>query len=164
MFSAVDTIAQMSGSSTLLPGEEIFLESAKLSLRLTNFRVCHRSTVFPNPQFVSLSLEAIAAAGLRTVSWLWMLVVAGILLVLALVLAQLPFGVGNPFAGALLFLAILFVILYFVTRERSLFIESMGGYRILVPCKGLSLEECSSMVQAIHRAKLYFLRRLAREP
>jgi hypothetical protein len=153
----------MAGSLTLLPGEEIYLESAKVPLQITNFRVCQRTTIFTNPQLESITLEAIASVGLRTVSWPWLIVLAGILLLLALLLTQLPYGTGNIIAGGSLFGAVLLVVLYFATRERNLYVESMGGSRMWVACKALSLEECCYMINAIHRAKLEFLRRLPGE-
>ena len=154
----------MSGSFTLLPGEEIYLESPKVPLILTNFRVCHRFIHFPDPQFDSITLESIASTGLRTFSHLWLLILAGLLFLLALGIAQQPFGEGNNAAGQLTLIAVVLVVIYFLTRRRSIVVESAGSFLMRVPAHALSLEECYFMIHAIDRAKLEFLQKLPEQP
>jgi hypothetical protein len=154
----------MSGSFALLPGEEVYLESLKVPLILTNFRVCHRYTYFPNPQVDSITLEAIASTGLRTISWPRLLIIAGVLFLIALAVAQQPFGVGNDAAGVLTGIGALLVVIYFFTRLRSIVVESAGGFLMQVPARDLSLDECYFMIQAIDRAKLEFLEKVPEQP
>jgi hypothetical protein len=154
----------MSGSFTLLPGEEVYLESPKVPLTLTNFRVCHRYIYYPDPQSDSITLEAIASAGLRTISRPWLLIIAGLLFLLALAAGQQPYGTGNSPAGFLTFLAVVLVVIYFLTRRRTIVVESAGGFLMQVPARELSLDECYFMLQAIDRAKLEFLAKLPQQP
>lgn len=154
----------MSGSLTLLPGEEICLESPKVALTLTNLRVCHRYTFIVDPQLDSITLESVASVGLRTISWLWMLFVAGGLMLMAILVAQMPYGTGGDAAGGLALLGVVFIILYFATRRRYIIVESHGSFQMLVPSRDLSLDECYFMIHAIQRAKLEFLNKLPQEP
>ena len=154
----------MSGSFTLLPGEEVYLESSKVPLTLTNFRVCHRYIFYPDPQYDSITLEAIASTVLRTISRLWLLISAGVLFLLALAAGQQPFGRVNSAAGFLTFVAVGLVVIYFLTRRRTIIVESAGGFLMQVPARELSLDECYFMVQAIDRAKLEFQAKLPQQP
>lgn len=154
----------MSSSLTLLPGEEIYLESPKVAMVLTNFRVCHRYTHYPDHQYDSITLEAIASTGLRTRSWLWLLILAVVLFLIALAVAQQPYGAGTNAAGGLVVIAALLVVIYFLTRSRNIIIESAGGWMMHVPASSLSLDECYFMIHAVDRAKLEFLRKLPEQP
>ena len=154
----------MSGSFTLLPGEEIYLQSPKVALLLTNFRVCHRYELYPDPQYDSITLEAIASTGLRTVSWTRLLIFAALLLLIAIAVAQQPDGSGNNAAGFLALLAMLLVVIYFLTRKRRIIIESAGGWMMQVPASNLSLDECYFMIHAVDRAKLEFLHKVPQQP
>lgn len=154
----------MSGSLSLLPGEEVCLESPKVALTITNLRVCHRYTYLVDPQFDSITLEAVASVGLRTISWLWMLVAAGALLLLALLAVQVPYGAGNNAAGWLSILGLGFIALYFITRQRYIVVESDGGFRMMVPTRALTLDECYYMIHSIDHAKLEFLHILPLKP
>lgn len=122
----------------MLPGEEVYLESSKVPLQLTNYRVCHRYTFFPDPQFDSITLEAIASTRLRTISWLWLLAVAGFFLLVGLLLAQDQTGMAAGVRGTFFFLALLFIAAYFLSRKKYLLIESKGGFLMRVPAKDLT--------------------------
>jgi hypothetical protein len=154
----------MSGSLTLLPGEEVYLESSKLTLQLTNLRVCRRYDLYPDPQFDSITLEAIASTGLRTRSHPGLLFLAAVLLLIAIAASQQPFGTGNNAALFLLGIGALLVVIYFITRKRNIIIESSGGWMMHIPAKRLSLEECYFMLHAIDRAKLEFLHKVPQQP
>lgn len=148
----------MAGSFSLLPGEEINLESAKVSLQLTNFRVRHRFFIFSDPQLDSITLDAVASTGLRVISKPGLLVLAAILLLVALAVNGLPFGAGSNAAGAIVVFAVLLAIAYALGRRRSIAIESKGGHCMLVPALNLTLDECYFLINAIDRAKLEFLK------
>ncbi len=150
-------MVSMAGSLSLLPGEEINLESAKVSLQLTNYRVRHRFFVFSDPQLDSITLDAVASTGLRVISKPGLLVIAGILLLVALMSGG-TLGTGNGLTGFLLFLAVCFVAAYFLGRRKSIAIESKGGHCMLVPALSLTLDECYFLINAIDRAKLEFLK------
>lgn len=150
----------MTGSFTLLPGEEVYLESPKVALLLTNFRVCHRYEVYPDRQFDSITLEAIASTGLRTISWPRLLIIAALLFLSAIVVAQQPYGTGNNTASFLALIGALLIAIYFLTRCRKIVIESAGGWMMNVPATSLSLDECYFMVHAVDRAKLEFLHKV----
>ncbi len=134
----------MSGSFTLLPGEEVYLESVKVPLIITSFRVCHRYRYFPDPQHASITLESIDSTGLRTFSQPWLLILAGLLFLMTLI-------------------AVVLVVIYFLTRRRTIVVESAGSFLMKVPVRQLSLEECYFMLQAIDRAKLEFLEKVAEQ-
>lgn len=154
----------MSGSFTLLPGEEVYLESPKVALLLTNFRVCHRYEQFPDPQYDTITLEAIASTGLRTRSWTRLLIIAALLFLIAIAVAQQPYGAGNNASGFLTMIAVGLVVIYFLTRKRRIIIESAGGWMMHVPASNLSLDECYFMIHAIDRAKLEFLHKVPPQP
>lgn len=146
----------MSGSLNLLPGEEVYLESAKVALQLTNFRVCHRYTYFPDQQFDSITLDAVASTGLRTLSRPILLVIAAILILLAI-------GFSNNGSTGLVLIAAVLVAIYFATRRRSIVVESAGGFLMSIPARDLSMDECYFMIQAVDRAKLEFLLKIPRQ-
>ncbi|WP_219903817.1 hypothetical protein [Aphanothece minutissima] len=150
-------MASMAGSLSLLPGEEVNLESAKVSLQLTNYRVRHRFQIASDPQLDSITLDAVASTGLRVISKPGLLAIAAILLLVALV-AGASQGAGSGLAGFLLFLAACFVAAYFLGRRKSIAIESTGGHCMLVPALSLTLDECYFLINAIDRAKLEFLK------
>ncbi|MCS5691296.1 hypothetical protein NZK33_04755 [Cyanobium sp. FGCU-6] len=154
----------MSGSFTLLPGEEIYLQSPKVPLLLTNFRVCHHYKVYPDQQFDSITLEAIGSMGLRTVSWPRLLIIAAVLFLISIAVAQQPYGAGNNAAGFLALIGVLLVLIYFLTRKRKIVIESNGGWKMHVPANKLSLDECYFMIHAVDRAKLEFLHKVPEQP
>lgn len=82
----------MFGSLPLLPGVDVCHESSKVALQLTNLRVCHRYRYYPDPQFDSITLDAIASTGLRTQS-------RPVLLIIAAILILLPISFSIDMAG-----------------------------------------------------------------
>ena len=147
----------MSGSLTLLPGEDVCLESTKVALQLTNLRVCHRYTYFSDPQFDSITLDAVASTGLRTLSRPFLLILAGIFILLAIVL-------NNSGSGWIVFIAAVLVAIYFITRQRNIVVESTGGFLMRIPALDLSMDECYFLINAIDRAKLEFLQKVPQQP
>jgi hypothetical protein len=154
----------MAGLNMLLPGEEIYLESSKLPLTLTNLRVLHRYSFLVDAQFDSITLEAIASVGLRTISRLWMLFLAGILLLMSLWVSQQGTTESSNAAGGLAFVGVVFIGLYFATRRRYIIIESNGGFLMQVPSHILPLDECYFTIHAIDRAKLEFVHNMPPHP
>lgn len=150
--------AWMSGSLALLPGERVNLESSRVSLQVTNYRVRHRFYVLSDLQVDSILLDSVASTGLRVISKPGLLVIAGLLVLSALLATGLPDGIGNGVTGVLFFFAVLLVLVYFLGRSKSIAIESTGGYLMLIPAEKLSLDECHFLLNAIDRAKLEFLR------
>jgi hypothetical protein len=148
----------MSGSLALLPGEKVNLESSRVLLQVTNYRVRHRFYVNSAPQVESILLDSVASTGLRVISKPGLLVIAGVLVLVALLATGLPADIGNGVAGVLVFFAVLLVLVYFLGRSKSIAIESTGGYLMLVPAVNLTLDECYFLLNAIDRAKLEFLR------
>lgn len=128
-----------------------------MPLHLTNLRVCHRYTYYPDPQFDSIVLEAIASTGLRTISWPWLLGVGGVFLLIALLLAQDQTGMVSGMSGGCFVLAVLFIAGYFLSRKKYIVIESKGGFLMRVAAKDLTLDECYFMINSIDRAKVAFL-------
>jgi hypothetical protein len=147
----------MAGSLTLLPGEEVCLESNKVSLQLTNLRVCHRYTLFPDPQFDSITLDAVASTGLRTFSRPLLLVIAAILILSAI-------NLNSDLSGSLYFFGFALIVAYFVTRRRKIVVESSGGFLMRIPAGDLSIDECYFMIHAIDRAKMEFLQKVPKQP
>jgi hypothetical protein len=148
----------MSGSLALLPGEKVNLESNRVSLQVTNYRVRRRFYVLSDLQVESIPLDSVASTGLRVISKPGLLVIAGVLVMVALLATGLPAGMGNGVTGVLFFFAVVLVLVYFLGRSKSIAIESTGGYLMLVPAEKLSLDECHFLLNAIDRAKLEFLR------
>lgn len=154
----------MSSSLSLLPGEEINLESSKISLQLTNFRVRHRWSFLADQQLDSITLDAVASTGLRTYSKPGFLLAAAVLLLLAFGAASLPYGAGNGLSGGLILFALLLVGAYFLSRRRVIVIESAGGFSLRVPVLNLTTDESYFLINAIERAKLEFLRGELHQP
>ena len=137
----------MSNKIALLPGEQVVLSSDNDVLTLTNKRVRYDSVVWGQSNLIGITLDSIASCGLMTKSHPF-------LLVLAVVTVLAGVNQGSSSMLSLIFVAAIFVIVYFVTRKAVISVASNGGQKILVPTKGMSREATMKFIEAIEREKI----------
>jgi|ERR1019366_5861045 hypothetical protein len=137
-----------------LSGEKSLLTSDNGVLTLSNYRVKYDAQAKGSSKFMTITLDAVASCGLVTQSKPILLVIAAICAIGAVV----QHDRGALFG--LLFLALCFVVAYFLTRSGVITISSNGGERIDVPTKGMKQENIRSFVEALVEAKLNFIGKL----
>ncbi len=137
----------MSNKIALLPGEQIVTSSDNDILVLTTKRVRYDSIVWGRSNLISITLNAVASCGLITRSFPFLLILAAIAIVAAF--TQRGGGVWG-----LLFVAMVLVAAYFLTRKAVISVASNGGQVILVPTKGMNREAIIGFIEAVEREKL----------
>ena len=162
----------MSNKIELLPGELVVLSSfdnLSLSntevLTLTNKRVRYDSRRLGQSSLISITLGSVASCSLITKSYPFLLILAVLAVLIAVVLAGISQDIGNwwtlIFIGNwwdlwwdLIFIAAIFVVVYFVTRKTVISVASNGGQEISMSAKGMNRKAIIEFIEAIEREKL----------
>lgn len=137
----------MSEKVTLLPDEDVVLSSEKGVLTLTTKRVLYDSTAFGSSNYISISLKSVSSCGLTTLSYPTFLILSVFTLLISFML-----GDEQKMLGFLA--AVLFVLLYLMTKKSIITIASNGGQSIIVPAKGMSKTKIIEFLVALDAQKL----------
>ncbi len=120
-------------------------------LTLTNYRVKYDAKAQGATKFVAITLDSVASCGLVTKSYPVLLILAAISAIAAIIQHE------NNVLVTLLFIALCFVVAYFLTRSGVITIRSNGGEHIDVPAKGMKPEIIRTFVEAVVEAKLNYI-------
>ena len=123
----------------LLEGETLIMSSDNDQLVLTNLRVCY----WRQNAYSSMTLDSIAFVGVGQQEQQWFLLLA--------VLSLLGLGV-NAVLPIISF--IVFLVLYFVSRQTQMQIQSASGKSIAVGLKGMKINGCVEFLNEVEAAKM----------
>lgn len=123
-----------------LEGETRIMSSDNDQLVLTNMRVCY----WRQNAYSSMTLDSIAFVGVGQQEQQWFLFLA----VLSL-LGGLAANTLLPFISFIVFL-----VLYFVSRQTKMQIQSASGKSIAVGLKGMKINDCVEFLNEVEAAKM----------
>jgi hypothetical protein len=135
----------------LLPGERVLLESPTRTVVLTTHRVRHHAEAIGNAEVTSIMLEKIASCRVVRTSHPVLLVLAALCLAVGVIV-----GVGGREEVGLIAgvcLALIFVIAYFASRHQVLALASDGGAAIVVPTKGMKVQDAVNFIDQTEASK-----------
>ena len=122
----------------LLKGETLIMSSDNDQLVLTNMRVSYSR----QNAYSSMTLDSVAFVGVGQEDQQWFLLLA--------VLSLLGLGV-NAVLPIISF--IVFLVLYFVSRQTQMHIQSASGKSIAVGLKGMKINDCVEFLNEVEAAK-----------
>jgi hypothetical protein len=129
----------------LMPSEKVLLESTGKDLILTTHRVRYEFEALGFGEIRSIMLEELASCAMTRTSKPIFLIIAAICF-----LAGLSIGRGLSAGGIVL--ALIFVVIYFVTRKQSLLLASAGA-TITYDTRGMSPEDVKKFIDRTEAAK-----------
>lgn len=129
----------------LMPGEKVLLESDGKTLVLTTHRVRYEIDALGSGEIKSILLEELASCAMTRTSNPILLVVAAICFLVGLVTGR------GAIAGGFI-LALILLIIYFVTRKQSLLLASAGA-TITFDTRGMSPEDVKKFIDRTEAAK-----------
>jgi hypothetical protein len=135
----------------LLPEEQIISKSESNEVLLTNYRL--RYSV-DNAEVTSIMLDQISGVRILKQSQPWLLLLAGLCLIAAIVFAT---GPDNSYPLIALVATAIFVILYFATRAHVITVAS-SSMSIVFQTKGIGSEKVLAFVNQIEDARREFLK------
>jgi hypothetical protein len=131
----------------MLKDEQVVLSSENDALILTTKRVRYKSEVWGSTDLVSMTLNSVASCVYKTKSYPIILILAAIAFILAI-------AEHRDMAIYLVFLSVILIVAYFMTRQAVLLISSNGGEAIVAPVKGMSQERITKFIDALENEKL----------
>jgi hypothetical protein len=138
---------------TSLPGEYVVKEvrNSKRRLVLTTHRVRYEFKSWGYSNRIGIMLESLASCGVtRSSSPLW-LILAVVAFLLGAAYAQQP---RNEMALAVgIAAALVFVLIYFLTRQEMITLTSAGGTTIRTTTAGVGATVVNAFLEAVERAK-----------
>ena len=135
----------------LLPSEAVLKQTARNTLTLSTHRVRYETQAMGIAEIKSIMLEELASIVMVSSSNVIFIVFA----VVALVLGVLVAANGRRMEGALVlgvFVALVFVILFFATRRQVLSLASAGA-TITVNTQGMKIEAIKEFIERTEAAK-----------
>lgn len=134
----------------LLPQEKLLLESDNQTLKLTTHRVRYEARAGGEMQIKSIMLEELASCAVTRSSQPILIVLAVVCLLIGGVVSAQNNQPPAIIAGAVI--GLIFVALYFGTRQQFLALAS-AGTTIRVNARGMKVETIRGFVDAIEGAK-----------
>jgi hypothetical protein len=128
----------------LMPSEKILLESDGKGLVLTTHRVRYEFEALGSGEIRSIMLEELASCTMTRTSNPIFLIIAAICFVAGVYIGR------DAFVGGVL--ALIFLVIYFVTRKQSLLLASAGA-TITYDTKGMSPAEIKKFIDRTEAAK-----------
>jgi hypothetical protein len=129
----------------LMPSEKVLLESDGNILVLTTHRVRYEAEAFGSGEIKSVMLEELASCVMTQTSNTIFLIIAAICFIVGAY-------IGRDVATGGMVLALIFLVIYFVTRKQSLLLAS-AGTTITFDTRGMSPEDIKKFIDRTEAAK-----------
>ncbi|MDB3906101.1 DUF6232 family protein [Crocinitomicaceae bacterium] len=134
----------------LLQGESIITQSGGGQITLTNYRIRMTNKRFGKANIISIPIHKISSVEVNYHSFLMALIMGVLLIAFGLLM-----GVSNnggPAMAGIIFIGIIGVIYYFVTRRHVVEITSDGGKALRFESKGLKQEALNKFLNQVEQA------------
>ena len=135
----------------LMPDEKVVLQSEAGTLILTTHRIRHQTESFGDARIISIMLEELASCAMARTSYPLFLVLAALCAAVGLLLTVANRGDAAPL-GIGLVLALIFIILFFSSRQEIISLASAGA-TIRVSTSSMKKGESKHFIDTTESAK-----------